>query len=344
MEKIKINLPKENISRLKKFVDSNFFKKNYSKSEMWKQFGAGSKISFQENHVILEGLAGLYFFKTSLIKRSLSKLKKSINNIFFNNSPIFLSHQKAFDLTMNNKQSRGKKQLDFNIKTKHKIFRNFKEIKKENLFKNFDFDYYETKHYYLLNVLRTQIDFGKINNILEIGGGSGHFSILINSYHKNVKTYIDVDIPETIIFNICFLMYFFPEKRFLLPNEANGKNIYDYNFVYLTPEQINSIKEDSIDLSINCASFGEMIKKDISIYFDLIQQSSKNNAYFFNHNRVHKNPEGQDEEINKSLEPNIFSEYPYRKNNILIYDICRWVQMLEKDPMMMRLEQIKKND
>ena len=81
-----------------------------------------------------------------------------------------------------------------------------------------------------------------------------------------------------------------------------------------------------------------------SFYFDLIQRSSKNNAYFFNYNRVLKNPEGQDEEKNKNLEPNIFADYPYKQNEILIYDICRWAQMLEKDPMMMRLEQIKKND
>ena len=344
MYKIKINLPKENILRIKKFVESNFYKQNYSKSEMWKQFTASSKISFKDDHVVLYGLAGLYFYKINFLKKIVFKLKKSLKNIIFNETPTYLSNRRAFDLTMNSKQARGKKQLDFNVKTKHKIFKKFDEIKKEKSFKNFDFGYHETKHYYLLNVLMTHINFDNIDNVLEIGGGSGHFPILINHYHNNIKTYIDVDIPETIIFNICFIMYFFPEKKFLLPNEVNEKNIYDYNFVYFTPEQINLIKNDTIDLSLNSTSFGEMNKKDISIYFDLIQRSSKNNAYFFNYNRVLKNPEGQDEEKNKNLEPNIFADYPYKQNEILIYDICRWAQMLEKDPMMMRLEQIKKND
>ena len=43
-----------------------------------------------------------------------------------------------------------------------------------------------------------------------------------------------------------------------------------------------------------------------------------------------------------NLEPNFFAEYPYKKNKVVIYDICRLVQLLEKDPFMIRLEQIDK--
>ena len=110
----------------------------------------------------------------------------------------------------------------------------------------------------------------------------------------------------------------------------------------MTPNQIDFIKDETVDLSINTASFAEMTKKDIEIYFELIQRVSNNGGYFLNHNRVHKNPEGKDEEINKNLEPN-FSEYPYKNNEVIIYDICRLVQLLEKDPFMLRLEKSLSN-
>ena len=48
-----------------------------------------------------------------------------------------------------------------------------------------------------------------------------------------------------------------------------------------------------------------------------------NAGYFFNHNRVHKLPEPHSEigeKIRHKLEANIFSDYPFRKNNkLLIY-------------------------
>ena len=47
--------------------ESNFYKQNYSKSEMWKQFTASSKISFKDDHVVLYGLAGLYFYKINFL-------------------------------------------------------------------------------------------------------------------------------------------------------------------------------------------------------------------------------------------------------------------------------------
>ena len=337
---IKIKLSDENISRIKAFLNSENYKTSFSKSEMWKEFGSSSKVTFEGSNVVIHGDSGLYLSKLNPLRKFLFKLKNLIIN--FNRLPLYLSYQKAFDLVMQNKQIRGKKQFDFNIAPHHKIFKNFNEIKKDPCFKDFDFEYYETKHYYLFNILRTYINFDNVTNVMEIGGGSGHFSTLINHHHSNIKTYIDIDIPETIIFNICFIMNFFPDKKICLPNEVNKENIYKNDFVFLTPNQINLIKDNSIDLSINTASFAEMTKKDISIYFDLIQRTSKKNGYFLNHNRVHKNPEGKNDQANKNLEPNFFAEYPYKNNKVVIYDICRLVQLLEKDPFMIRLEQIDK--
>lgn len=336
---IKIKLSDENISRIKAFLNSENNKATFSKSKLWKEFGSLSQIKIEGNNIAMQG-AGLYRSKLNILRKFLYKLKKFIVN--FNSLPLFLSHQNAFELVMQDKLVKGKKQLDFNITPHHKIFKSFNELKKDPCFKDFDFEYYETKHFYLLNILRTYINFANVTNVMEIGGGSGHFSTLINHYHPNIKTYIDIDIPETIIFSICFIMNFFPDKKICLPNEANNEDIYQNDFVFLTPNQINLIKDDSINLAINTASFAEMTKKDISIYFDLIQRTSKKGGYFFNHNRVHKVPAGKDHEANKNLEPNIFAEYPYKNNKVIIYDICSLVKLLEKDPFMIRLEQIVK--
>ena len=337
---IRLKISEDKIIRLKKFLDSENFQNSYSKSEMWKEFTRSSKIAFEKNFVILQGDSGLYFRNLNFFKKFISKFKNLIVN--YNKLPIFLSYKQAFELVMQNQQARGKKQLNFNQKPFHKIFKNFDEILEDKPFKSYNFDYYETKHYYLFNVLRTYIDFNKLNNVLEIGGGSGHFLTLITNYHSNIKSYINVDLPETIIFSICFTMNFFPNEDICLPNEANTENILKNKFTFLTPNQIDFIKDETVDLSINTASFAEMTKKDIEIYFELIQRVSNNGGYFLNHNRVHKNPEGKDEEINKNLEPNFFSEYPYKNNEVIIYDICRLVQLLEKDPFMLRLEKIIK--
>ena len=111
----------------------------------------------------------------------------------------------------------------------HELFKEYNYIKNKNPFKGFDFDYYEVKHYYLLNILRTKINFDNINTVLEIGGGSGHFAILIKNYHRNIKNFLTVDIPEILIFNIIFMMFFFPNESFCLPNEIN-KNQNGNNF------------------------------------------------------------------------------------------------------------------
>ena len=219
---IRLKISEDKIIRLKKFLDSENFQNSYSKSEMWKEFTRSSKIAFEKNFVIIQGDSGLYFRNLNFFKKFISKFKNLIVN--YNKLPIFLSYKQAFELVMQNQQARGKKQLNFNQKPFHKIFKNFDEILEDKPFKSYNFDYYETKHYYLFNVLRTYIDFNKLNNVLEIGGGSGHFLTLITNYHSNIKSYINVDLPETIIFSICFTMNFSNED-ICLPNEANTENI-----------------------------------------------------------------------------------------------------------------------
>ena len=50
------------------------------------------------------------------------------------------------------------------------------------------------------------------------------------------------------------------------------QNILKNKFTFLTPNQIDFIKDETVDLSINTASFAEMTKKDIEIYFDDVDE------------------------------------------------------------------------
>ena len=251
---------------------------------------------------------------------------------------------------MSDKKSRGEYEYDFNSIPKHSLFKDYNYLKKNNPYKGFDFSYYEIKHFFLLNILRSKINFDNLDTVLEIGGGSGHFSILFKNYHKNIKSFIAIDLPEIIIFNIIFMMHYFPDDTFILPNEINQNSFEkkSYNFSFLTPDQVNFIKDNTSDISINTSSFAEMNKDDINNYFNLVQRCTKNGGYFLNHNRVHKLPEPHSDEgglIRKDLKANIFGNFPFdEKNEILIYDICRFSQLLKIDPMMVRLEKINKFD
>lgn len=344
---IKIKLSEEKIIKIKSFLNSNQYNDKTIKSELWKHESKLAKIEFQSNNeIVLKGSGGLYFRKINPIKRFLSNLKSILLN-YYSGLPIFPTHKKAYNKIMNDPKPRGGLEFDFNEEKYHNYFKKFSDIKINNPFKNFDFDYYEVKHFYLLNILRSKINMDQINTVLEIGGGSGHFPIIIKNYHKNVKKYISIDLPEILIFNIVFMMFFFPNKTFCLPNEIENKKISNahYDFIFLTPSQVNQIDENVIDLSINTSSFAEMNKQDIDKYINLVQKVTRNKGFFLNHNRVHKLPEPHSKDafiLRKNLTANIFGDYPFFKNDLLIHDICRFSQLLKIDPMIVRLEQIKK--
>ena len=95
----------------------------------------------------------------------------------------------------------------------------------------------------------------------------------------------------------------------------------DFDFAFLTVDQLDYIDDDSIDLAINCDSFQEMTHEQIAIYFKLIQRVTVESGIFFTTNRVEKIPVPN--EINsyntEQIEPpNRFFDYPWNdKNEIL---------------------------
>lgn len=125
------------------------------------------------------------------------------------------------------------------------------------------------------------------NIILEIGAGSGIFSALMQDRFSSKS--IIVDIPYTLQNSIALFMSIYPDKSFILPNEISDEsNIYDYDLIFLTPDQKDLIKDSSIGFAINTQSFMEMDFKEVEDYFLFVNRILVNKGYFFISNRMRK--------------------------------------------------------
>ncbi len=124
----------------------------------------------------------------------------------------------------------------------------------------------------------------KPKKYLEIGGGSG---LLAGFMHETFNSQIFiVDLPEMLTVSSAFLMYTFPDKRFLLSNEIDGSIDFDgYDFVLVTPAQTQLLPDTYFDLAVNKASFMEMNQNEVDNYFHLVNRCLHEEGYFYCSNR-----------------------------------------------------------
>ena len=137
------------------------------------------------------------------------------------------------------------------------------------------------------NILNKYVN--KNDIICEVGSGPGVLSALIHQ-EKNT-TNILIDIPDVMLVGISFLFSIFPEKKYLLPNEIENLNISDlskYDFIFLTPEQTETVLKDSVNLTVNTQSFMEMDKNEVESYLKFFDKILKKDGYFFCSNRLYK--------------------------------------------------------
>jgi hypothetical protein len=126
--------------------------------------------------------------------------------------------------------------------------------------------------------------------VCEVGSGSGLFSALINQ--KKKTTNILIDIPEVLLTSISLMFTLFPNKVFLLPNEIKELplpiNFNQYDFIFLTPDLIHYVKNESVNLGINTQSFMEMDMLEVDKYLKFFEKIISEEGYFFCSNRVRK--------------------------------------------------------
>lgn len=123
---------------------------------------------------------------------------------------------------------------------------------------------------------------------LEIGAGSGYFSVLMRKLY-GAKCFI-VDLPEILPFAFLLAQKVFPEEGHLLPHETGSTMLENDNnaFIYLAPSQLDRVPDASIDLAVNTASFGEMLPDEIARYFLFMRRVLKRDGLFYTANREEK--------------------------------------------------------
>jgi putative sugar O-methyltransferase len=200
-------------------------------------------------------------------------------------------------------------------------------------------------HYYYQNILRGSIDAAQIRTILEIGPGNGNFPSILYHDWAPVRIVL-IDLPETLAVSIPYLSSLFPSARIAMPNEIQAGGFpKEFDFAFLTVDQLAMLENDTIDLAINCHSFQEMTHAQIDIYFKLIQRVCRDSGWFFSANRVEKIPTGANAySVEQPDPPNRMAEYPWNAcNSVQVYEICRLSRLVQLDSLAMRLERINKS-
>ena len=341
MRKFKLDLEFKN--QFQSFLSSNLFfnQKEYSKSEYWKFHSNEIKYFFKNSTLFVDGKSGFYVPEESNLVRGILKIiKKYIKNQLNFNQNNYMSYKKAFNIITNEQRQAGFQQVNFN---KKKILtKNFSECKKIFPFKKYEINEHMIRSYYFINLLSSYIDLSKINYALEIGAGNGNLISLLKSHFK-FKCIINVDLPETLILSIAFLKNLFPNSKILFPHQISKKIdeaiLSEYDFIFLTPNQIDLLNSKTIDLSINTNSFAEMNIEQIKEYLEFIDRIGKDNSFFFTSNAVEKIPVADNKENSSNkIKPTRFFEYPFFKNDILFFGLCRFRALIQQNPVFVRLE------
>jgi hypothetical protein len=131
-----------------------------------------------------------------------------------------------------------------------------------------------------------------------------------------------------------------------MPNEVQRAGLpAEFDFSFLTVDQVQLLAEGSVDVAINCHSFQEMTHEQIRIYMELVQRVCRESGWFFVANRVEKIPSGPDAfSIQQTDPPNRMAEYPWdRHHEVLVYETSRLSRLVQLDDVAIRLERIRKS-
>jgi len=353
-------------ARLSKFIRSDQFsiKNSSSKSEYWKYHADQLSIDLDEGSASVTGAAGFYVPPpSSFLRRIAGKVLLALKNPsratnwfrrlvsrYFSCMPRLMTYKKAFDAVMSHAEISDPDRSRFRINHLDLVKLNgvlptSKMIQQYySSWSGYAANDSVINHYYHQNILRKYVGDKKINTIMEIGAGNGNFPALFFHDWAPVRVIL-VDLPETLAIAIPYLSNLFPDARLIMPHEVQvGALADDFDFAFLTVDQLDYIDDDSVDLSINCDSFQEMTHDQIKTYFHLVQRVTREAGLFFTANRVEKIPGGPDSFMVDQVDPpNRFADYPWNDGNeILAFEISRLIRLVQLDDMYLRIERIHK--
>jgi putative sugar O-methyltransferase len=361
----KLNTNSAVAARLVEFINSDLFavKSGVAKSEYWKYHGGQLRTDVTRGTVEVSGESGFYVPQpTSVVSRATRKILRGmqdpakvaswVSHVLTSTfgAPRLLSYEKAFDAVMAHADvslpilsrfavdHRKLAGLPGVFTTAASVNRHYKSWSGYEASANI------YNHYYYQNILRGFAGGDRIATVLEIGAGNGNFPSILYHDWAPIRTIL-IDLPETLAVSIPFLSSVFPDARIVMPNEIRAGGLpEDFDFAFLTVDQLDALRDGTVDLAINCHSFQEMTHEQIGIYFALIQRVCRESGLFFSANRVEKIPCGPDAfSAEQPDPPNRMAEYPWNpQNEVLVHEVSRLSRLVQLDAISVRLERIRK--
>jgi putative sugar O-methyltransferase len=351
--------------RLRAFISSDLFvvQSGVAKSEYWKYHSEKLQANVVGDSIEVTGESGFYVpQQSSVLKRTARKmlrgirepakavkwLKRGITSAF--EVPRLLSHEQAFDAVMSCADISIPIVSAFAIDHRELarvpgVFASAASVSRHyKKWSGYEASANIYNHYYYQNILSGYKNANQIRTVLEIGAGNGNFPSILFHDWSPVRVVL-IDLPETLAVSIAFLSSVFPEANIVMPHEIQAGGMLDhFDFAFLTVDQVNLLRDGSIDIAINCHSFQEMTHEQIGIYFALVQRVCRESGFFFTANRVEKIPCGPDAYSVRQLDPpNRMAEYPWNgQNEILVHEISKLSRLVQLDAVSIRLERIRK--
>jgi putative sugar O-methyltransferase len=149
-----------------------------------------------------------------------------------------------------------------------------------------------------LFVIANVLDWGALSldrpglRILDLGSGWGGLAYFLRRIFPSSHLTL-VDLPETFIFSMPYLIFTDPDKTFYVPSDGIGNpaaaGTADYAFY--SPAILERFADRTFDLIVNTGSMAEMTEAQVAYYIGQIKRIGKGAFYSLNEDRQSRNDE-----------------------------------------------------
>jgi putative sugar O-methyltransferase len=175
------------------------------------------------------------------------------------------------------------------------------------------------RYYHNAQQIFQLLDIKNGNIVAEIGAGYGALATFLHRLSKKKITYLDFDLPETLILAAYYLLSNFPDKKIFLygDEDLQESKLNEYDIILLPNYYIDKLPAKSIDVFFNSFSLSEMSKSANEHYINQISRLTK--GYFLHNNMDRAGV------VNRGSERIPASTYPINENQFKLlmksYDV-----------------------
>ena len=172
-----------------------------------------------------------------------------------------------------------------------------------------------------LAVIVDNLDLNKCSGVnLVIGDGYGVMSSLLKLLFPK-KLLVTINLSTPLLIDLYYAKQALPKEKFgLAETKGDLSNMLkdkEVGLIGITADNLRILSAIDIGFAANLHSMQEMTNSVISSYFDILRSNKNKGTTLYCCNRIHK-------ELYDG-EKIIFSEYPWDKNDKIIFDdICPW--------------------